>query len=92
MVDVNVDWGVIQADDNLCRFFGQLYGAFDNASSKTKVGTVHLTTSRNPAGNIISLVDLTFGSRRATLYLNQGALIDGKPYNSLIVTEGIAQP
>jgi hypothetical protein len=90
VVGTTRQWGQIEAEDGLVSFFQKFYGAFESASSDTRMGKLTCTISRKPDGNITHML-WDFGNRSVTFALAEGRL-DGKPHNDIYVQEGVWQP
>jgi hypothetical protein len=89
VVDVTRQWGEIEAQDTLTIFFQKLYGAFDSASSQTRVGMLTCKIGRRPNGTTSAVV-MAFGNHLAMLAMDEYVL-DGRPYNLITVDESVRE-
>jgi hypothetical protein len=93
LLNVSRTWGETDADDAWVSFFRKVYGAFDSASSRTRMSTLVCTISRNPT-RTLTVLTFTFGNRRVNLslseYLGGEPLV--RPFNSITVDESVRVP
>jgi hypothetical protein len=90
LVNASREWGELQAESPLVSFFEKVYGAFDSASSRTRIGTLNCNILREP-DKTLTVLTFTFGNRRVSFFLSESRVL-GEPYNSITIAESVRSP